>query len=310
MGINLRNNFSDLVLEDALPALEFIVQDQFERFDPFYEKIFNVRDMRTSIAQSTQVSGYRPASLVGESEEFPMQKRYQGFDKTYLAVKLGILCGQSQELIDDLEFDVMADNARQLTDAVMESIHIAVADVLNSGLPGGVAGPDGQTLFSTAHPLVAPGAGTDSNLLGTPADLSSTSLKAMISLLRSQKDMAGKKIHLKPRSLIVPKGEEFNAVEILQSEMIVNTGNESVNAVNSIKSLYGIEPVVNDYLVDEDAFFVAADKANHKLMFYWRKRPELSTDYDFRSETALQKISCRYAVGYSDWRGIVGTQGA
>jgi len=308
MSINLRNNFSDLVLEDALPALDFIVQDQFEKFSPFYEKIFNVRDMRTSIAQSTQVSGYRPAAVVGESEEIPMQRRYQGFDKTYLAVKLGILCGQSQELIDDLEFDVMADNARQLTDAVMESIEIAVADIFNSGFS--TTGPDGQALFSLSHPLVAAGAGTDSNLLGTAADLSSTSMKAMITLLRAQKDMAGKKIHLKPKSLIVPKEEHFNAIEILQSEMIVNTSNDSVNAVNSIKSLYGIEVVVNDYLTDADAFFVAADKANHKLMYYWRKRPELGTDYDFRTETALQKITCRYAVGYSDWRGIVGTTGA
>lgn len=308
--INLRNNFSDLYLEDALPALDFVVQDQFERFAPFYEKIFNVREMRGSIAQSTQVSGYRPAAIVGESEEIPMQRRYQGFDKTYLAVKLGILCGQSQELIDDAEFEVMADNARQLSDAVMESIHIAVADVLNSGLPGGTVGPDGKTLFATDHPLVAAGTGTDSNLLGTPADLDSTSLKALITLLRAQKDMAGKKMHIKPRYLIVPKELEFTAVELLQSEMLVNTSNDSVNAVNSIKSLYGIEPVVNDHLVDEDAFFVAGDKANHKLMFYWRKRPELATDYDFRTETALQKITCRYAVGYSDWRGLVGTQGA
>ncbi len=307
MSINLRNNFSDLVLEDALPALDFIVQDQFEKFAPFYEKVFNVREMRTSIAQSTQVSGYRPAAVVGESEEIPMQKRYQGFDKTYLAIKLGILCGQSQELIDDLEFDVMADNARQLTDAVMESIEIAVADIFNSGFS--LTGPDGQPLFSAAHPLVAAGAGTDSNLLGTAADLSSTSLKAMISLLRSQKDMAGKKIHIKPKMLIVPKEEEFNAVEILQSEMLVNTNNDSVNAVNSIKSLYGIDIAVNDYLTDGDAFFVAGDKSAHKLMYYWRKRPELDTDYDFRTETALQKITCRYAVGYSDYRGIVGTPG-
>jgi hypothetical protein len=299
---------SDLVLEDALPALDFIVQDQFDRFPAFYEKVFNVRDMKTSIAQSAQVSGYRPAAVVGESEEFPMQRRYQGFDKTYLAVKLGILCGQSQELIDDLEFDVMADNAKQLSEAVMESIHIAVADIFNSGFS--TTGPDGAALFSASHPLIAPGAGNDSNLLGVPADLSSTSLKAMISLLRGQKDMAGKKMHIKPKFLIVPKEEEFNAIELLQSEMLVNTNNDSVNAVNSIKSLYGIEAVVNDYLTDSDATFVAGDKGTHKLMYYWRKKPELSTDYDFRTETALQKISCRYAVGYSDWRGIVGNAGA
>ncbi len=308
MSIQLRSSMPDLVLEDALPALEFIVQDKFARFAPFFEDVFNVREMRTGIAQSTQVSGYRAAPLVGESQEIPMQRRYEGFAKTYLAVKLAIMCGQSQELIDDLEYDVMADNASQLSEAVMESINIAVADVFNSGFS--VNGLDGVPLFSAAHPLVVPGAGTDSNLLGVAADLSSTSMKAMITLLRSQKDMAGKKINIKPEALLVPKEEEFNAIEILQSEMIVNTNNDSVNAVNSIKTLYGIKPIVNDYFTDPDAFFVAGAKANHKLMFYWRKRPELGSDYDFRTETALQKISARYAVGYSDYRGIVGTTGA
>jgi hypothetical protein len=306
--IQLRNSLSDLVLEDALPALDFIVQDKFERFAPFFEKIFNVREMRTGIAQSTQVSGFTAAQYVGEAEEIPLQKRYQGYAKTYLAVKLGIMCGQSQETIDDLEFDVLADNASQLADAVMESINIAVADVFNSGFS--TNGLDGVPLFSASHPVVAPGEGTSSNLLAVAADLSATSLKAMITLLRGQVDMAGKKVHIKPQFLIVPKEEEFNAVELLQSEMLVNTSNDSVNALNSVKSLYGILPVVNDYFTDADAFFVAGEKASHKLTYYWRKRPEMSSDYDFRSEVALQKISARFAVGYSDWRGIVGTTGA
>jgi hypothetical protein len=46
------------------------------------------------------------------------------------------------------------------------------------------------------------------------------------------------------------------------------------------------------------------------LCFYWRKRPELGTDYDFKTEVALTKLVGRFAVGYSDWRGIVGTTGA
>jgi hypothetical protein len=306
--IQLRSSVSDLVLEDALPALDFIVQDKFARYSPFHEKVFNVREMRTGIAQSTQVSGFTAAQYVGEAEEIPMQKRWQGYAKTYTAVKLAIMCGQSQEIIDDLEYDVLSDNASQLADAVMESIELASADIFNSGFS--TTGPDGKVLFATDHPIVAPGEGTASNYLATPADLSSTSLKAMITLLSSQVDMAGKKIHIKPQTLLVPKGEEFNAVEILQSEMIVNTSNDNVNALNSIKSLYGIVPVANPYFTDADAFFLAGEKANHKLTFYWRKRPDLSSDYDFRSEVALQKISARFAVGYSDWRGLVGTEGA
>lgn len=91
MSIMLRNQFSDLVLEDALPALEFLVQEQYESFPTKYDVLFNVKDMITSIAQSSQISSLQPAGVVGEAEQVPLQQVYQGYDKTYLALKYGIM---------------------------------------------------------------------------------------------------------------------------------------------------------------------------------------------------------------------------
>jgi hypothetical protein len=308
MSIQLRSNYSDLILEDALPALEFIAEDEFQTFAPRYEMIFNVKDMKTSIAQSTQISSLQPAGVVGEAQQIPLQKVYQGYDKTYTALKYGIMMASSQELIDDLEYDVMAANPRKLTRAFMSTVEITAADVFNSGFS--TTGPDGKVLFAADHPLLAPGAGVGSNLLGVAADLSMTSLKAAITLLRAQVDTAGNKIQLDPKKLIVSADNEFTAVELLKSVMLPDSGNANVNAVNSVGSQYRIDPVVWDYLTDGDAWFLSADKLDHMLCFYWRKRPELSTDFDWKTEVALTKLVGRFAVGYSDWRGIVGTPGA
>lgn len=308
-GIQLRSNFSDLVLEDALPALEFICEDEFQSFAPRYEMIFNVKEMRTAIAQSSQVGSLQPAGVVGEAETIPLQKVYQGYDKTYTALKYGIMMASSQELIDDLEYDVLSSNPRKLTRAFMSTVEITAANIFNNAFSD--TGPDGKVLFATDHPLLAPGAGTSSNKLAVAADLSMTSLKNMVTLLRSQVDTAGNKIMINPAKLIVAPDNEFLAHELLKSVMLPDSSNASVNSVNGLSAAqYKIEPIIWDYLSDGDAFFLSADKMDHMLCFYWRKRPELSTDFDFKTEVALTKLVGRFTVGYSDWRGIVGTEGA
>lgn len=303
MSTMLRRNYPDLVLENALPALEFIVQDEFLSFEPKYEKIFNVRDMKTAIAQSTQISSLLPAGAVGEAEQVPLQKIVEGYAKTYTAVKYGIMLASSQELIDDLEYDVMGQNAKKLMKAFMSSVEISAASILNTGLSA--AGPDGQPLFSASHPLLAPGAGTSSNVLTVPADLSMTSFKAMTTVLRKTLDTAGNKVMIQPKYLIVPPEQEYLAHELCKSVMLPDPNNASVNSVNSVLARYNIEPVVWDYLTSSSSVFVSGEKQDHQLTFYWRKRPAISTEYDFKTEVALTKLTGRFVAGYSDWRGIV-----
>lgn len=308
MSILLRSNLPDLVMADALPYLEFICEDEFQSFEPRYEKIFNVKEMRSGIAQSTQVSSLQAAGAVGEAEAVPLQKIYQGFSKTYTAIKYGIMLASSQETLDDLEYDVLAKNARKLMRSFMTTVEITSAAVLNNGFSD--TGPDGKVLFATDHPLISAGAGTTSNRLAVDSDLSMSSLKSMITLLRAQVDTANNKIQLQPRQLIVPSSLEFTAHELLKSQMLVAADNASVNAVNSVNDRYKIEPVVWDYLTDDDQWQLATDSSDHMLCFYWRQRPSISSDADFKTNVALTKLLGRFAVGYSDFRGIVGTPGA
>lgn len=304
---NVRNNFPDLLLEDALPAIVKVIEEEYKEFPQVGPAIFNERSMSTSIAQTTQVSSLRAAQTVGEGQSIPMQQLYQGFDKTYTARKFGILMGVSQELLDDDAHRIMEKNPRRFARAFATAQEIECADIFNNAFSA--TGPDGKVLCATDHPALVPGVADQSNLLGTAADLSTTSMKAMIKLLRGTKDTAGNRIMIKPKHLLVSASDEFLAAEILESVLLPNSDNAAVNAINSIKALYGMSALVWDFLTDDDAFFVLGDKLDHELNWFWRKRPELATDEEFKSDVVLTKMTARWVAGYSDWRGIVGTPG-
>jgi hypothetical protein len=306
MSINIRSQMPDYVLADALPALEFIVQEEHQAFKTIYDKVMNVKQMRTSIAQSSQVSSLQPAGAVGEAEQIPLQRIYNGYSKTYTAIKYGVMLATSQELIDDMEYDVMSKNPARLTRAMMSTVESLAADIFNNGFSA--AGPDGLPLFSASHPLLAPGAGLSSNLVAA-ADLSSTSFKTMLTTLRNTKDSGGNRVMIDPQWLLVAPDNQFTAVEILQSVLNVDAANASVNALNSIQDQYGVKPIVWDYLTDADAYFCCAKPMDNQLCFYWRKRPELSSDFDYKTEVALMKLVARFTAGFSDWRGVVGNAG-
>jgi hypothetical protein len=304
----LRTNLPDLYLEDALPALHHIVDDEWQGFEPIWEQIFNVMSSDRSIEQTTQLSALSAAGEVQEGEEVPQQRIYQGFDKTYRHLKYGLIAPMSQESIDDGQFDLMAKYSRKLARAYNETVMIKTADIFNNGFS--TTGPDGQVLFSTAHPLLGLGAGTTSNRLAADADLSMTSLKALLTVMRKIKDTAGNKLNIRSKKLIVPSDLEFTAHELVESEMLVESANTSVNAVNSVKSRYGLGVVVIDHLTDDDAWFLASDKDDHELNFFWRKQPSVSSKVEFKTEVAMMKITGRFSVGFSDFRGVAGTTGA
>jgi hypothetical protein len=303
----LRSQFSDLYLEDALPQLEMIIQEQYSEFPKKYTDLFNVKDMKASIIQSAQVSSLKPPVEVAEGAQIPLQSMVQGFSKTYKALKYAGMLAVSQEALDDEGSEIFTKAPRAFARAFNETEETLAAAVLNGGFSD--TGPDGVSLFSAAHPALVSGVANQSNLLGTAADLSSTSIKAMYSLLRATKDTAGNRIQIKPKKLIVGADDEFLAYELLNSTLLPNSGNESLNAVNSPKDLYNVMPIVWDYLTSSDAYFVAGDKIDHNLCFYWRKRPVLSSDTEFKSEVALTKMTMRLVCGYSDWRGIVASAG-
>lgn len=310
--VMLRSQFPDFTLEDSLPALKKIIEDKLMEFPMEHEAIFNVGSMDRGILQHTQVSGLPAVGQVAEGSEYPLDQQYQGFDKTYSAVKYGVMTSITEELLADAQFDVFNRRPEQMVRSMNEARKISAASVFNNGFSA--AGPDGVALFHVSHPSIYPGAPTSSNKLGTDADLSLSALESLITVMRQTTDGSGKKVLIRPKYLVVGPSNEFLATELLDStqkpQAALNGSITEENMVNAVRSRYGLSIVVLDYLTDSDAWFLCGEKGSHELWWFDREKPAVSTDMEFKSDVALAKIKARWAVGYSDWRGVAGTSGA
>lgn len=303
----LRSNLPDLYLEDALPFIESIIEEEHEGYDFVSEKIFNVRNMQFGIAQHSQVSALQAAAEVGEAQEIPQDKVRPGYSTTYKSKKYGLLLATSQESIDDEKYDSIGKNPAKMGRAMASAREITAAAIFNSGFTSN--GSDGVPLFSLSHPLIQPGAGTSANRLAVDADLSSTSLKDLVTVFKKQLDTAGNKLMIKPKKLLVPSELEYLAYELLKSSYDPQSGNNSVNSMGP-EGLYKIEPICWEYLTDPDAFFLVSDTIEHDLYWFWSKKPEVKTEMEFKTDVAMTRMLSRWAVGYSDWRGVAGSPGA
>jgi hypothetical protein len=66
--------------------------------------------------------------------------------------------------------------------------------------------------------------------------------------------------------------------------------------------------VINNYLADDDAWFVITDVPNG-MKHFDRAPLKTSMEGDFDTGNVRYKARERYAFGCSDWRGIFGTPG-
>ena len=143
------------------------------------------------------------------------------------------------------------------------------------------------------HPLTS--GGTCANEPSTAADLNETSLEDALINIAGFVDERGLIIALRGTKLIIPRQLQFVAERLMVSNLRVGTADNDVNALKSM----GMLPegyVVNDYLVDTDAFFIKTDAPNGLKHF---ERTALSTamDPDFDTGNMRFKARERYSFG-------------
>lgn len=172
------------------------------------------------------------------------------------------------------------------------------ASVLNNGFSASYPGGDGVALFSAAHPLV--GGGTNSNIPSTPADLNETSLEAAVIQIAAWTDERGLLIAAKPRKLVVPPSLMFVATKLLETELKVDSADNTINAIKSNGSIpEGY--TVNHFLTDPDGWFLTTDVPNGMKHFV-RTPLQQSMDGDFDTGNVRYKSRERYSsVGRTRW---------
>ena len=121
-------------------------------------------------------------------------------------------------------------------------------------------------------------------------------------------DERGLKVALRGMKLIIPRQLQFVAERLMNSAGRVGTADNDVNAIRSM----GMVPqgyVINNFLVDTDAWYVKTDAPNG-LKHFNRAPIRTAMEGDFDTGNVRYKARERYSFGWSDWRGIFGTPGA
>ena len=247
--------------------------------------------------------GLAPVKTQGGSISFVTDS--QGFTTRYTNVTyaLGYIVTM-EELQDNLYEKVSKKRAGALAFSFRQTKENVAAQLLNRAFNSSYTFGDGQQLIDTDHPDGT--GGTFSNQLSVAADLSEASIEDLVIQMMGAVDSAGNRIPVRPKCLIVPRQEWFNAKRILGNPARPETANRDINVLYAENIIPEI--VLNHYLTDTDAWFIKSDVRNG-LKMYQRMAISFEQDNDFDTRNAKAASVERYSFGSTDPRGIWGSAG-
>jgi hypothetical protein len=278
----------------------------YDEHETEYDKIFNVESSDKAYEEDVLVTGFGLAPSKAEGSSTSYDSETQGYTSryTHVAYSLGYVVTR-EELDDNLYETVSKRRAQALAFSMRQTKENVAANIINRFVTAGYTGGDGVVLGSASHPTTS---GNQSNILATAADLSEASLEDILIQIAGATNDRGLKISLMPKKLLIPRQLWFDANRIVNSSLQSATANNDVNVIKSTSALPdGI--VMNHYLTDSDAWHVLTN-APRGLMMYDRTGVDFTQDSDFDTDNAKAKCYERYSVGWTDWRGIYGSQGA
>jgi phage major head subunit gpT-like protein len=229
----------------------------------------------------------------------------QGFTTRVQHVNYALGFIITEEMMDDDQYMVVGERrAKSLARSMRQTKEINAANVYNRAFSSSYTFGDGVCMLSSAHPNVS--GGTWSNILSTAADLSEAALEQAVIDIQGFTDDRGLLIAVQPKTLVIPRQLAFEAERILKTVGRVDTPNNDLNALNSMRIIPNV--VVNHYLTDTDAWFIRTDVDG--LAYVERKADSFAQDNDFNTSNALFKASGRYSFTCYEPRSIYGTPGA
>jgi hypothetical protein len=280
---------------------------EYARYGEEHKEIYETETSERSFEEETKLSGFSAAPVKNEGSAIAYDNAQEAWTARYNHETIALGFSLTEEAIEDNLYDSLANRyTKALARAMAYTKQTKAAAVLNNGFSSGYVGGDGVALFSTAHPLVS--GGTNSNTPAVAADLSETSLEAAVIQIAAWTDERGLLIAARPKKLIIPSALQFVATRILETELRVDTADNTINALKnngSIPEGY----TINHFLTDTDAWFLTTDVPNGMKHFV-RAPLTQGMDGDFDTGNVRYKSRERYSFGWSDPLGMFGSPGA
>ena len=289
------------------PGLNALFGMEYSRYENEHEEIFEAENSDRAFEEEVLISGFGNAPVKREGDGVEFDTAYEGFTARYTHETIALAFALTEEAVEDNLYDRLgARYTKALARSMAHTKQVKAANVLNNAFSSSYTGGDGVSLVNSAHTLA--GGGTYSNTPSTQVELNETALEDALITISTFVDDRNLTLALQGMKLIVPPQLQFVADRLLETPGRVGTADNDINAIKNM----GMIPegyAVNHFLTDTDAFFILTDCPDGMKHFV---RTPISTNMegDFDTGNVRFKARERYSFGWSNPRGIYGSQGA
>ena len=275
---------------------------RYDARPPQYPALFDMVTSNKSYEEDVEQTAFGLAPIKPEGSATTYDQHQQGFTKRYtnVAYSLGYIVTH-EELEDDLYTEVSMQRSASLAFAMAQTRENVGANVYNRATNAAYLGGDGVSLLSIAHPTAA---GNQSNLLSTGAALAESSLEDLSIQIMNAANSRGLKISLTSQSLLVSTANVFEAERILKSDRQNDTAN---NAINALRSKGAVPAVMVDNFFTNTNYWFLRSNAPRGMIWFDREAVSFKKDTDFDTDNAKAKAYMRFSCGWTDWRGLYGS---
>ena len=286
------------------PGLNALFGMEYARYENEHAEIFETESSDRAFEEEVLIVGFGNAEVKTEGQGVNYDQASEGFTARYTHETVSLAFALTEEAVEDNLYDRLgARYTKALARSMAHSKQVKAANVLNNAFSSSFTGGDGVSLINTSHPLA--GGGTLANRASTMSDLNETSLENALISISTFVDDRNMILALQGTKLIVPPQLQFVADRLLESPGRVGTADNDINAVRNM----GLLPqgyAVNHFLTDTDAFFILTDCPDG-FKHFERSPIATSMEGDFDTGNVRYKARERYVFGFSDPRGIFGS---
>ncbi len=291
------------LVKELEPGLNALFGLEYKSYANEHAEIFDTESSDRAFEEEVMLSGFANASVKPEGQGVQFDDAQETFTARYTNETIALAFAITEEAIEDNLYDRLASRyTKALARSMANTKQVKAAAVLNNGFNANFAGGDGVALFATDHPTIA---GTFSNELAVASDLNETSLEQALIDIAAMTDERGLKIAARGMKLIIPSALQFTADRLMKSEGRTGTADNDINAVRNM----GMIPegyTVNHFLTSNKKWFIKTDVPNG-LKHFVRSPIKTSMEGDFDTGNVRYKARERYVFGFSDPRGIFGS---
>jgi hypothetical protein len=284
-----------------VPGLRKIFFNEYDQWPEEFRTFQNVETSGRSFEEKMKVAAFGATQVKPEGTATTYEDLIDRapIRLTHVARSLGFRV--TREAKDDHLYQVINEAPSALSRSVRQTKEIIGAAPLNNAFDSSFTGLDGEELCHDAHPLL--GGGTFDNLL--TAQLTQTSVRAGLIAAEKYIDDKGLNIMIRMAWLAVPSDLMFDAREILGSQLRPFTSDNEMNVLKDA----GLRSLVLHFLTSTTAWFLLAEKKDHRLQYFERVMPTFENADDFDTGDSKFKTYHRDSSGFWDHFGIVGSDG-